>query len=176
MNNKEYEKLYTKLDDYVKNHVDKHRYEHTLGVVKAAEKYAKKYGADVNKARIAAIFHDACKNETGALEHGRAAAKLIHDKFGVDDDEIIQAIANHTIGRKDNYLLEKIMKLADLLEEGRTYEDVPMIREYEESHNNIDEVYLLLLERQKRALIRKNIDYDKTTDELIDYWKGLCGK
>lgn len=176
MNKAEYEQLYNRLDEYVKENVDEKRYIHIQGVVKAAEKYAIKYGADVEKARIAAIFHDACKNQTGALEHGKAAARLIQEQFGVTDDEIIQAIANHTIGRKDNYLLEKVIKLADLLEEGRSYDDVPRIRRDEEKSNNIDETYLTLLERQKAALIRKGIDYDKTTDVLIDYWKGKLGK
>ena len=95
----QFEKLYKTLDEYVKANVNEHRYKHTLGVVKAAEHYAINYGADVHKAKIAAIFHDACKNSSSGLEHGAAAAKLLKEKFGIDDEEILLAIKNHTIGR-----------------------------------------------------------------------------
>lgn len=171
MTDKEYEKLYKKLYEYVRENVNHHRFKHTQGVVKAAEKYAVKYGADVRKAKIAAVFHDACKNDVGGLEHGEAAAKLLKEKFGVDDPEILAAIANHTIGRPDLCLLEKVIKLADLLEEGRDYDDVPKIREFEENTNDIDAVYLLLLERQRDVLIKRGVDYDKRTDILIDWFK-----
>lgn len=170
-----FEELYNTLDSYVKENVNEHRYAHTIGVVKAAEKYALKYGADVYKAKIAAIFHDACKNDVGGLEHGEAAAQLLKTRFGIDDPEILAAIANHTIGRKDPCLLEKVIKLADLLEEGRTYEDVPEIRAFDERYSNIDKTYLLLLERQRKHLIKAGIDYDKRTDELIDWMKEKIG-
>ena len=94
MTDKEFEELYSKLDAYVKAHVDEYRYKHTQGVVKAIEKYALKYGADVKKAKIAAIFHDACKGQNLGLEHGKAAARIIRDEFGVEDEDIINAIAN----------------------------------------------------------------------------------
>lgn len=170
MNNKDYEKLYNTLDEYVRNNVGDHRYKHTLGVVKAAEKYAEKYGADVQKARIAAIFHDACKSD-GGLDHGELAAKLLKKKFKVEDEEILAAIANHTIGRPNMCLLEKVIKLADLLEEGRDYPDAPLLRQYDDEVNDINKTYLKCVERQREVLIKKGIDYDKRTDVLIDYMR-----
>ena len=103
-----YEDLFEKLHKYVKENVGQHRYEHTLGVVETATRYAEKFGADVDKARIAAIFHDACKSE-GPLQHGPAAAKLIKEKFGVDDEDIINAIKYHTVGRANMSILERIL-------------------------------------------------------------------
>ncbi len=172
MNNQEFEELYSVLDAYVKTHVNAHRYSHTQGVVKAAAHYAEKYGADVQKAKLAAIFHDACKNDVGGIEHGEAAAALLEEKFGVKDEEILLAIRNHTIGRIEPCLLEKVIKLADLLEETRTYEDVPGYRALEEKTSDIDLVYLALLKRQRDFLIQKGIDYDKRTDEIIAYMEG----
>ena len=53
------------IEDDIKTYLEKclksSRYVHTLGVVDAAEKLAIKYSADVNKARIAALLHDAAK-------------------------------------------------------------------------------------------------------------------
>lgn len=172
MNKQEFEELFQILDEYVKANVNDHRYRHTLGVVRAAEYYAKKYGADVYKAKLAAIFHDACKNDVAGLEHGEAAAKLLEEKFGVKDEEILLAIRNHTLGRIEPCLLEKVIKLADLLEDTRTYEDVPMYRAMEEETSDIDLVYLELLKRQRNFLIQKGIEYDKRTDEIIAYMEG----
>ena len=167
MTDKEFEELYQKLDDYVKAHVDDYRYRHTQGVVKAIEKYAVKYGADVKKAKLAAVFHDACKGQNLGLEHGKAAARIIKEEFGVEDEEIINAIANHTVGRVGMSLLEKVIKLADLLEENRTYEDCAKIREYEETETDINKVYLVLAKRQKEIILEKGLYYDTTNDDVI---------
>ena len=167
MTDKEFEELYAKLDAYVKEHVDEYRYKHTQGVVKAIEGYAARYGADVKKAKIAAVFHDACKGQKLGLEHGKAAAKIIKEQFGVEDEEIINAIANHTVGRVGMSLLEKVIKLADLLEENRTYEDCPKIREYEKTETDINKVYLVLAKRQKEIILSKGLYYDTTNDDVI---------
>ena len=167
MTDKEFEELYQKLDDYVKAHVDDYRYRHTQGVVKAIEKYAVKYGADVKKAKLAAVFHDTCKGQNLGLEHGKAAARIIKEEFGVEDEEIINAIANHTVGRVGMSLLEKVIKLADLLEENRTYEDCAKIREYEETETDINKVYLVLAKRQKEIILEKGLYYDTTNDDVI---------
>ena len=176
MTDKEFEELYAKLDAYVKEHVDDYRYRHTMGVVKAAEHYALKYGADVKKAKIAAVFHDACKGQHLGLEHGKAAARIIQEEFGVTDPEIINAIANHTVGRVGMCLLEKVIKLADLLEENRDYEDCPALREYEKTQTNIDKTYLRLAQRQKEIILEKGLYYDTTNDDVIEWLKKELGK
>jgi ribosome silencing factor RsfS/YbeB/iojap len=176
MTDKEFEELYSKLDAYVKTHVDEYRYKHTQGVVKAIEKYALKYGADVKKAKIAAVFHDACKGQNLGLEHGKAAARIIRDEFGVEDEDIINAIANHTVGRVGMSLLEKVIKLADLLEENRTYEDCAKIREYEETQTDINKVYLVLAKRQKEIILEKGLYYDTTNDDVIAWLEKETNK
>ncbi|MCY7723593.1 bis(5'-nucleosyl)-tetraphosphatase (symmetrical) YqeK, partial [Bacillus pumilus] len=45
----------------VKEQLTEHRYTHTLGVMSAAISLAERFGADVKKAEIAAIFHDYAK-------------------------------------------------------------------------------------------------------------------
>ena len=176
MTDKEYEELYSKLDAYVKEHVDEYRYRHIQGVVKAAEIYARKYGADVNKARIAAVFHDACKGPHSGLGHGEAAAKIIREEFGITDPDIVNAIANHTVGRVGMSLLEKVIKLADLLEDGRTYEDLPAIREYEKTQTDINKTYLKIAEAQKKIILEKGLYYDPRGDEVIDWLKEEINK
>ena len=171
MTDKEYKELYEKLDEYVRSNVDDYRYRHTLGVVKAAEKYAAKYGADVKKAKLSALFHDACKGKGLGLEHGRAAAKIIQEKFGITDPEIVLPIENHTVGRVGMTLPEKVIKLADLLEDNRDYEDLPAIRAYEETQTDINRTYLMIAEKQRDIILKKGLYYDTTNDDVIAWLK-----
>ena len=103
-----YEELKEKLLKYVKAHVKESRYRHTLGVVKTALELAEFYGVDKDKAEIAAIFHDACR-DAGNLQHGPAAAELIEKEFDVKDKDIINAIKYHTTGRKGMLEVEKMI-------------------------------------------------------------------
>lgn len=135
--------LIEKLDAYIRERLTEKRYRHTMGVVETAVALAEKHGADVEKAHIAALFHDACKNldidemnmlvekyEVGEvyidkpqLAHSKLAAAVIKDRFGVDDEEIVDAISFHTTGRENMSLLEKIVYVADATEPNRTYPD-----------------------------------------------------
>jgi nicotinate-nucleotide adenylyltransferase len=114
------------------------RFEHTLGVVIEAEKLAKHYGADANKARWAALLHD-CAKEYGTdkkrmlctqwnipidplvathidLAHGLIGAECARRQFYVTDTDILQAIRFHISGHKGMTLLDKIIVLADFIE------------------------------------------------------------
>jgi len=117
------------------------RYIHTMGVVKAADKLAERYGYDRPKARMAALMHDCAKDypadmkrrfcrefhvdvdeimlETIDLTHAFLGAEVARREFGVEDEEILGAIKYHTTGRADMTLLEKIVFIADYIEENR---------------------------------------------------------
>ncbi|MBS4176267.1 bis(5'-nucleosyl)-tetraphosphatase (symmetrical) YqeK [Lederbergia citrea] len=125
------------------------RYEHTLRVVDTAVELAEKFGADRNKAELAAIFHDYAKlmpitelkdiiiktkqdvrllDYHPELWHGPVAAHLVYDKFGIDDESILNAIRFHTTGRANMTLFEKIIYLADYIEPGRKFPGVEKTR------------------------------------------------
>lgn len=122
------------------------RYRHSLGVEKEAERLARRWGEDPEKAAIAGILHDCCKEmplpealqimrrsaimteidfrEQPQLIHGFAAAEIL-GRYGVRDKDIENAVRYHTTGRAGMSRLEKIVYLADLTEEGRHYPDEP---------------------------------------------------
>lgn len=52
--------------------------------------------------------------------HGPAAAELLR-RDGVEDDELLEAIAYHSLGRSGMGSLGRFLFLADYLEPGRTY-------------------------------------------------------
>ena len=170
-----YEDLFEKLHKYVKENVGQHRYEHTIGVVETATRYARKFGADVDKARIAAIFHDACKSE-GALQHGPAAAKLIKEKFGVDDEDIINAIKYHTVGRANMSILERVIKCADLTDPTRDYPSVEYFRKRLNEDDDINPVFLEMMLESKEVVERSGREYEKTSLECIDWLKEEINK
>ena len=124
----------------IKEHLPEHRYIHTLGVCKTARWLAKTYGASVEKAELAAIFHDYAKyrpeEEMRAiiireklpqdllhfhpeLWHAPVGAYLVREEQGITDEDILNAIKYHTTGRAHMTLLEKIIYLADYIEPNR---------------------------------------------------------
>lgn len=140
------------------------RYLHSLGVEREAERLARRWGEDPEKAAVAGILHDCCKEmplpealqivgqsaiipdidfrEQPQLIHGYAAAELL-GRFGVRDREIEDAVRYHTTGRTGMSRLEKIIYLADLTEEGRHYPDVADMRRLADT--SLDEAMLYAL-------------------------------
>lgn len=125
------------------------RMPHVLGTEQEAVRLAERYGADVTKARIAALLHDCTKkldmDEQLALckkyhipldELERKALKLLHSKTGAAiardvfavDDDVYSAILYHTTGKPDMTLLEKIIYLADYIEPTRDFPGVEALR------------------------------------------------
>lgn len=125
------------------------RVPHVLGVEEEAVRLAERYGADVDKARVAALLHDCTKkldlHEQLALceqyhieldELEKRALKLLHSKTGAAvarevfgaDDEVYGAIFWHTTGRADMTLLEKVIYLADYIEPSRDFDGVDALR------------------------------------------------
>lgn len=125
------------------------RVPHVLGVEEEAVRLAEKYGADVEKARVAALLHD-CTKRLEPEEHyalcerygvtldpvERSAPKLLHAKtgaalaravFGVDD-AVYNAVLYHTTGRADMTMLEKVIYLADYIEPNRDFDGVDELR------------------------------------------------
>lgn len=125
------------------------RIPHVLGTEATAAELARRYGADVHKARVAALLHDCTKRldmdeqlalcahygieldelERRALKllHAKTGAAIARDVFGVDD-EIYNAILWHTTGRPDMTLLEKVIYLADYIEPTRDFDGVEELR------------------------------------------------
>lgn len=126
------------------------RYQHTLGVVKVSIDLARRFGADVEKAEVAAILHDYAKYhpldemrhliETNPkipndlldygheLWHAFVGAVLVEDQLGINDEEILNAIRYHTTGRPEMTLVEKVVFLADYIEPGRQFPGVDLVR------------------------------------------------
>lgn len=119
------------------------RFQHVLGVEKAALFLAETYGASKEKASVAALTHDYAKERSdeefkqtirdygydsdllhwnNAIWHGLLGAELVKQELGITDESILQAIRLHTTGAAQMTLLDKIIYVADYIEPGR---DIP---------------------------------------------------
>lgn len=118
------------------------RLKHTAEVVITALKRARELSLNEEKVRIACTLHDCAKHidynteKDFSLEkdvpqpviHAFLGAHIAKKYLGIDDKEILDAISYHTSGRENMPLLEKLVFVADMVEDGRTYEGVENLR------------------------------------------------
>lgn len=161
--------------DIVKLQLTEHRYQHTLGVMETAISLAEKYGADVKKAEIAAIFHDYAKFRpkeemkeiimsqglpqnlllyNTELWHAPVGAYLVEKEAGVSDNDVLDAIRYHTSGRPNMTLLEKVIYLADYIEPGRHFPGVEEVREI--ANENLEKALIKAIQNTILFLMKKN--------------------
>lgn len=123
------------------------RKQHSFRVAELAAKRALSLKISESKAIAAALFHDCAKNleenspylqgfvlptEWGAVPqevtHQFSGAYVAEKFFGVTDEDVLQAIRYHTSARPNMSELEKLIFLADMLEEARNYDGVEELR------------------------------------------------
>ena len=178
MNSTDHERLKEKILEYIRMNLKESRLQHTYRVAETAVAMARREGADVRKAEIAALLHYCARNlspeklnslveELGLPDRYRDNVNLSHSKvgaafagrlFNIDDREILDAISYHTTGRCRMTTLEKIVFLADAIEPGRDYPGVEAIRDAAEES----------LDRGCLKSLEGTIEFLKAADKFID--------
>lgn len=147
--------------ELVKKKLPERRFQHTMGVYEAALALSEHYGENCKKVGLAAILHDYAKGMdqesmmlliqaskypnkilkwNPVVWHGFVAAYLMKEKYKINDQDVLDAIAYHTTGHKSMNDLAKIVYLADMTEKGRDFPGVEDIRKL--SFENLDEAML----------------------------------
>lgn len=170
------------------------RYEHSLSVSFTCMALAMRYGYDLDKAEMAGLLHDcakcydndsiieACRKKgveltEGELQapsiiHARLGAQMAKDKFGVEDPEILSAIACHTTGKPDMSLLDKILYIADYIEPRRyKIKELPSIRRL--AFEDLDQALFQIMEGTLRYLNESGTYADIMTQNAYQYYKKL---
>lgn len=141
---------YEEYEASVKPHLSERRFWHSQCVAKCAAKLAQRYGADVEKARLAGILHDVMKDtapeeqlkimeQSGIilseaqrrntkLWHALSGAAYVEHELGVSDRDILDAIACHTWGKAGMTVLDKVLFVADYISADRDYPGVEELR------------------------------------------------
>lgn len=181
-----------KLRKETSKRVKEKRYIHILGVEEKAAELAEKYGADVEKCRIAGILHDIAKEmhidelrrlcienfsdelsaedmKINEILHGFAGYIVARDEFGITDESILNGIKYHTVGKKGLDLLGRIIYIADAIEKNRDYPGVKEIRK--EVEKDLDMGIIFEIERKIKYLSQRGGSIHKNTIEMCEWLK-----
>lgn len=153
---------YSEYESEVKRHLTPKRFYHCQCVAESAAHLAEKYGVDAEKARLAGILHDIMKDtdpeeqlkimrEYGImlteaqrrntkLWHALSAAAYVEHVLGLQDQEILDAIACHTGGKSGMTVFDKVLFVADYISADRDYPGVEELRVLAES--SLEEVVI----------------------------------
>lgn len=160
------------LRDLAVRVLSEERLKHTLGVADWAEVLARHHGLDLVKARCAGLVHDLAKEiplksqlryarrwnllkypedeQSPYVLHGSVAAYWLEHYYGLDDPEVLAAVANHTLGRPGMGPLEMLIYSADLTEPDRDFPKVDILRQ--SLYDNLEMGTLACVEHTLRYL------------------------
>ena len=168
---------YKNIEDKLKEMLPEKRLKHSRSVSQCAVKLSKIYDCDIEKAKIAGLIHDCAKyfndeqveysiekfnikldpleENNLALSHSIIGSYIIKDVFNIEEEDIINAVKYHTTGRENMTLLEKIIYMADLIEDGRKFPLVDELRELTYG-GKLDEALLLSFNNTIKYVIERN--------------------
>jgi len=151
------------------------RAEHVLLTEKAAVALCERWGEDAQKGSTAALLHDITKEKSldehmeickkygltptdiemrePKTLHQRTGGAVANNEFGIKDEDILSAIKYHTTGREGMSLLEKIIFIADYIEDSRDFKRVDELRET--AFRDIDEAMILGLAHTIKKITKK---------------------
>ncbi len=173
-----------KIKKSMEKTLDTKRFEHTMGVAYTACSLAMCYDIDLTKAQIAGMLHDCakCLNDEKKIEicqkhqmpirdieyknphllHAKAGRCLAESKFHIKDTDILNAIENHTTGRPDMSVFEKIIYIADYIEPCREQApDLAIVRKM--AFRDLDQTLLKILSDTLNYLSASGKEIDPMT-------------
>lgn len=177
-------------EEIIKSKLSERRYKHCVNVANTAKRLALVYDENPEKAYTAGILHDITKelsndeqislmrkhnmqlDEVEKLSpkvwHQKTAALFVRYNLAIDDKNILNAIAYHTTGRANMTKLEKIVYIADLISEDRTYKDVDKFRQL--AMISLDNTMIECLKYSITSLSKNNRLIDKNTFLAYNYF------
>lgn len=167
---------FKKYESEIRERIGEKRFLHTIRVKDTSMELAKIHGVDVEKAKIAGFLHDCAKirdkdcliktakeNKLLITREMQKAPQIIHSHlgalfaskfYGIEDEDILNAIAYHTTGRVNMSDLEKIIFLADYIEPMRNFDGVEKAREL--SKKDLNAAMYFALNNTLRFLVERN--------------------
>ena len=177
------------------------RVKHTFGVADTAEELGILYSAGDEtlpiRCRLAGLLHDCAKyftdaeqidlcdeygieltqteRENPSLIHGKLGAYLAQYRYGVKDEEIINAIRIHTVGRPGMTTLEKIIYISDYIEPNRVIPNAkhPLKQLRKTVKHDIDTTLILVIENTIDYLEKSKRVIDEASLATLEYYENL---
>jgi predicted HD superfamily hydrolase involved in NAD metabolism len=178
----------------LKDKLKPNRYEHTISVSFLCTALAMRYNYDLEKAELAGLLHDCakhfsdeelikkCKKQNILLTEDEKKAKsglhaiygawLVKHKYGIEDQDIRNAIRWHTTGKPNMALLEKIVFTADYIEPRRNEaKNLTFIRSL--AFQDLDECIYHILIGTLNYLEEKDRFVDAASKQAYAYYKQI---
>jgi predicted HD superfamily hydrolase involved in NAD metabolism len=109
--------------------------------------------------------------------HQFTGAYLAKTRFGVTDEDVLNAIAYHTSGREKMGALERLIFLADMLESDRDFDGVDELRErFWDLSDDLTKCITLALSRSLAFVESKGGEIYHLTVQAANYYKKLSEK
>ena len=146
----------------IRERLSKDRMEHVLAVRDCAAELAAIHGVEQKDAALAGLLHDYARDipadqllsmararglvscsieeKVPLLLHGAVGAQLIKEELGIDNPQLLEAIALHTLGGPAMGRLAQLIYIADLIAPGRDFPSVEHLREI--ARNDLDRALL----------------------------------
>lgn len=171
--------------------LDAHRLHHSLGTFQAAMMLAKANGVDAMRVAPAALLHDCAKGlqqeqlkqlasrdpkadpsdfRFPPLLHASAGAVLAHEEFGIEDEEILDAIRVHPTGRGNPSDLLCVLMAADYTEPTRYFPGLEEARE--EIRRDLREGLLKVLRLKAEYVISRGKEIHPRIYDMIHSLEG----
>jgi len=138
------------------------RYDHVRAVCTCAGELADLYGIDRENAELAGLLHDYARDmhpddllrigrarklvtcnveeQVPVLLHGPVGAVLIKEELGINDIQVLDAVALHTLAGPGMGRLAQVIYIADLIAVGRDFPAVSHLRNL--ARENLDKALL----------------------------------
>jgi predicted HD superfamily hydrolase involved in NAD metabolism len=174
---------------FLKKHLSKERFLHTLAVEKEAISLAERYNVDVGKASLAGLLHDCAKGfsdeelvrlaisyniplsiwdlSSPQILHAPVGSIFAREYFGIKDKDILSAIWKHTTGDREMSTLDKIIFIADYIEYHRDFPGVSYLREMVKK--DLDSAILFAINLTIGYIMRNNQMIHPKTVEVWNY-------
>ncbi|MCL1818399.1 MAG: bis(5'-nucleosyl)-tetraphosphatase (symmetrical) YqeK [Spirochaetaceae bacterium] len=134
-----------RLDAFLRQTLSARRYKHSRAVAELCVEICHRFGYDPGAGYFAGLGHDTAREMPPAelaaeaakagvaitdyerqrpvLLHGPVAALVLRRDFGIQNEDILEAVRCHSLGAPDMGLLAKILFVADYCEPGRAFID-----------------------------------------------------
>ncbi len=160
------------VTEYLKTNQSEHRFQHSLETARNAKEIAHHISCSllcVEKTNLAGLSHDIAREweedkliasakedytlkewelENPILLHGKAGAAFLRKEFGLEDEEVLEAVARHTTGKPGMDTVAKILFIADYMRPETGKDKLYM-------GATLDELLLWVIEGKKRYARKK---------------------
>jgi len=114
------------------------------------------------------------EKEKPSLLHGRASAVLLRERFNVNNEDVLEAAALHTLGGKDMGPLAKVVYIADKMEVSREKID-PAVRKLAYTEDDLDRIFVTVLEQTVSWLRAKKLKLSQESLALLEKMRRSSG-